>query len=387
MTQIKEAEYTIKNETLQEEIFSGSHYLSLLISEINHANIAIDLETYIYGHDDFGKKIADALIDAKKRNVKVRVIVDGVGTPFFHEHLLAMEKAGIPIRVFHPIPFLWTQFRRTSYPAIFLHKLFYFFANLNSRNHRKFCIIDHHIIIVGSANVDQRHLSIAKGGQGWRDIILKISNVNVEPVEYAFNISWEGSPFKKLIQKHVQSKPINDFLRLNYTRKLRRHLAKQMLRQFTLAKIRIWITCSYFNPDYRILKKLSNAAQRGVDVRIILPEKTDVAIMKIVAATFYQRLLKAKVKIYEYLPSILHAKAMIVDDWYIVGSSNLNQRSMRHDLEIDVSLQTPAAKLQLIDHFLENFRDSRLLTPADIRKIPWYKKLSGYFLMFIRTLL
>lgn len=158
--------------------------------------------------------------------------------------------------------------------------------------------------------------------------------------------------------KHVRREPR---IRLNYTRHRRRLLYKNLLRRMRLYQQRIWITNAYFVPDNFLLKHLKETAINDVDVRILLPKKTNVLIVEWASATFYNELLKSGIKIYEYTPSMLHAKSLILNDWMLIGSSNLNHRSLLHDLEADVTLFTEPAKKRLEHLFFEDLAHSRQL--------------------------
>src|SRR5207249_2714190 len=103
---------------------------------------------------------------------------------------------------------------------------------------------------------------------------------------------------------------------------------KNLLRRLSRCEKRVWITNAYFIPDAFLMKKLQDAAKRGIDVRILLPRKSDIAIMPLASSMFYNRLLRSGVRIFEYLPKILHSKILIIDDWMLIGSSNLNHRSL-----------------------------------------------------------
>ncbi|GAH09354.1 unnamed protein product, partial [marine sediment metagenome] len=127
----------------------------------------------------------------------------------------------------------------------------------------------------------------------------------------------------------------------------------------TRCKQRIWITNAYFVPDNVLLKRLRDAANNGIDVRILLPKKSDVMVMPWASSTFYYRLLKSGVKIFEYLPSMLHAKSLIIDNWALIGSSNLNHRSLLHDLEADIMLKSTESIKQLESDFLNDLTQSR----------------------------
>lgn len=370
--------------TLTEKVMDATAYFKSLLIDIDNAKSTIDMEAYIYADDYFGSQVADAISRAVSRNVHVRILVDGIGTPLFHNCLRKMETAGAKICVFHPIPFNLSQYKYANIKSSFLFKFLWLFPKMNYRNHRKSFIIDKKIVYVGSVNIDQRHLSKEMGGQDWRDIAVKLTNIAIEDLQFAFNLAWEGYHLTMQIKKRLKKVNLNPVFRLNYTRHLRRALYKDLLRKISKSKTKIWVTSPYFNPDYFLLKKLIRAKKRGVDVRFILPGDSDVPFMKIVATTFYSRLLKEKIAIYEYLPSILHAKTLTIDDWYSVGSSNFNQRSIRHDLEVDACIQSSTGKQAIEKHYIENMNNSRQIGLEDLKRQTILKKMLSYMILFGR---
>ncbi|EKD92201.1 MAG: hypothetical protein ACD_29C00121G0001, partial [uncultured bacterium] len=163
---------------------------------------------------------------------------------------------------------------------------------------------------------------------------------------------------------------------------------KNLLRRMRLCQQRIWITNAYFVPDNFLLKSLKEAAKNGVDVRILLPQKTNVAIVEWASSTFYYELLKAGIKIYEYLPSMLHAKSLILDDWMLIGSSNLNHRSLLHDLEADVTLFTEPAKKKVARLFLKDITQSRQLKLSNWKTArPIFQRWLGRLVLYIKYLI
>lgn len=369
---------------LSETILDCDRYFIHLIHDISNANKTIDFESYIYCDDIFGFAVADALSDAAKRGVLVRVLVDGSGTSIRSRAIEQMERNGVKVKIFHPYPWKLWHLRRSNIETYFLFKIFYALSHLNARNHRKTCVIDKNIVYIGSVNVCQRHLSKKYAGENWHDTVVRIKNIATKELEIAFNIAWYGFPLEERIKELIIKKPRMGPFRLNYAWRKRRAGFKELLRKITHSTERVWITSAYFNPNYLVLKKLKAAAQRGVDVKIILPFKSDIVLMTFVAATFYSDLLLAGVKIYEYTPNILHSKVLIIDDWFCVGSSNLNQRSLRHDLEVDVEISSQSAKDVLINQYRTNIQQSSQINADDIKKLPLGQKILARLLLFIK---
>jgi cardiolipin synthase A/B len=349
------------NSDIEEKIFTnGTAFFDAVINDFNEAKESINFESYIFHKDQLGERIANALIKAAERGVKVRVLIDGAGSPMWSTYYARqLEAAGIQTKIFHPFPWQLWNWSRSVVKKTFLLKWIYLFLQSNSRNHRKVYLVDKKIAYIGSLNISKVHLDESLGGSNWRDTAVRLSNIDLSELATAFNYAWDHRTIKERVRdafKHVRRDPI---IRLNYTRHRRRILYKHLLRRIARCQRRIWITNAYFIPDNFLLRRLKEAASRGVDVRILLPEKSDVMVMPWASSTFYESLLKDGVKIYEYLPSVLHAKTIILDDWVLVGSSNLNSRSLLHDLEIDIKIAKPTSAELVVQQFLNDLDLSR----------------------------
>ncbi len=125
-------------------------------------------------------------------------------------------------------------------------------------------------------------------------------------------------------------------------------------------------------------------AKRGVDVCILLPQKSDIIVMPWASSTFYLKLLKQGVKLFEYNNHVLHAKSLIIDSWMTIGSSNLNHRSILHDLEVDIVISTESAKEQLIKLFEDDTKNSTQITLDNWRRRPWYQRWIGHILLYMK---
>jgi len=365
--------------TVSEKVLLDDAYYESLITDIKRATRSIELESYIFADDEIGREIASVLSAAARRGVRVRILVDGMGTPSWGGELRqGMEKACVQTRVYHPLPWTIKHLIYTRPKTPMRLKLMHLFNVINKRNHRKMCMIDDKAAYIGSANISNVHLRKEKGGGGWRDTTIKIEGVDTRQLKFAFEKAWNHFPIYERAKKTFEKVPKNPRFRLNYLRRQRRILYKDMLNRIFESRKRVWITNAYFIPDAILLKNLIDASERGVDVKIILPEKSDVIIYPLISRYFYSKLLKAGIAIYEYKENMLHAKIIMIDDWYLVGSSNLNYRSSRHDLELDVRISTAEAKEKLEKQFEIDLRQSRKIALEYIRKIPWYKKFTAW---------
>ena len=341
---------------------------------------------YIFKKDALGIRVQKALMAAAARGVLVRVLVDGVGTPFWGGPFTRqLESVGVVTRVFHPLPWGLWQWSRSVVRLPSLIKWAYLIYKINSRNHRKMFILDEKKIYISSMNIDQNHLSEVKEGGRWQDMGVCLESDDLQDALHAFEGAWDHRFLKSRL--HDLFKPQKRLMRLrfNNTRHRRRAHYKKLLRTVARAKERIWITNAYFVPDIFLLKKLKEAAKRGVDVCILLPRYADISFMPWTTHVYYEPLLKSGVKIFEYLPSMLHAKTIIVDDFVMLGTSNLNHRSLLHDLEVDVRLRDPESKTAVEAQFRADQKDSQEIFIEDHRRSrPWYQRMLGHIIFHVR---
>ena len=277
---------------LQEKIFfEGKSYFDSLLNDLEKAKTSIDLETYIFEIDELGKKILTLLTKCAERGVKVRILVDGAGTPQWSGHFVKnLEKAGGETRIFHPFPWRTWQLSRSFVRVPSILKAIYLLLKINSRNHRKTCIIDNEMVYVGSFNIDECHK--------WRDTGVRLKNIEITDLTKAFESAWHHTKIQERIKQFFRHVKTNPIIRLNNKRHRRRILHKNLLKRMKKCKTRIWITNAYFIPDNLLLKTLKNAASASIDVRILLPRKSDVLFMPWASSAFYEQLLKSGVRIF-----------------------------------------------------------------------------------------
>ncbi len=355
---------------IEEDVFSdGATFYRRLLSELETVGTSLDVEVYIFSLDDFGRQVASQLIALAARGVRVRVLVDGVGSMNFIGSLeTTFKHTSIQLRVYGPV---WGLGLRR------------FFQNLNRRNHRKTWILDGHTAYVGGMNIALEYIEGKKNSKGipvaWKDYGVRVVGEGVQTLEAAFNRAWIGrvKAFVKAVNLRFMNKPngpdpaviLNDryFMRaVNFI---------HLLTHFENAQKRLWLASAYLAPHPALIRKIIAAASRGVDVRLLLSEKSDVFFMPWIATIYFERLLKAGVRIYEYLPTFFHGKVRLVDNRATIGSTNLNYRSLLHDLEVDIEIEK-AQSLQKLELSLDaDFSASREVTLANLSPLPWYKKL------------
>lgn len=335
---------------------NGDDFFTELISQIRRAKSLITLEFYIFEMDAISDILLVELQLAVLRGCEVRLLVDGIGSLFWVDSLeKRCRREGILFRIYHPFPtFLqWV----TRLPEALFSKAPSLFRRVNRRNHRKVVVIDREVAFVGSLNMTQVHFPRIMGPKAWRDSAVKVQGPAIEALLASFDLAWTFAKKRPLFPIHaeyVREKievvlTWQHLLRLNANDKIRRQLYKDLCRRIRAAKTRVYVTTAYFLPKRAIAKALAKAALRGVDVRLLIPGPSDVPLVKWAAYQVPYRLRQTGVKIYEYQPTVLHAKCMLIDDWGTIGSFNLNHRSMLHDLEVEAVL-TDAESLSNMTH-------------------------------------
>ncbi|MBS1958256.1 MAG: hypothetical protein JST80_02170 [Bdellovibrionales bacterium] len=372
----------------QEIVFDdGDAFFGSLEQAIDQARSTVDLETYIFDEDALGKRMLDTLARAVARGVKVRLMLDGVGSSAWTSgEADKFRKFGIEIKFFHPMP--WQRHAYPFWKFLTIRKLALGFYKLNHRNHRKTCVIDSTTAFVGSMNVSARHAPSLSGNDAWRDTSVCVSGPNVSILQQAFQVAWEFNyDYFDRIRRQMKLITSLKWLRINFSESQSANYREQLVHELTGSKRRIWITNPYFAPGRKIARALRHAAFHGVDVRLLLPFKIDFFPSRFAAAYYYTALLKHGVKIYEYQPSILHAKILIVDDFATVGSSNLNHRSIFHDLEADVVISKPENIKRLTERFEADLRASNSIEFLPWQKRPfWTRALENFFFLFRRII-
>ncbi len=373
-----------------EQVFlDGDAYFAALIAAIDLAQRQLTLETYIFQADEIGTAVEEALHRARRRGVQVRLLVDGVGSAgWVRVRARQAAAAGLEVRVYHPPPWLLLPERWSQRLGQLLHA----FRWVNRRNHRKVLCVDGRIALVGSFNIDRVHARSLAGAGAWRDTGVRVEGDGVPSLERAFERSWRHSrrftasgarPSLSLPQR-AQHSHAHHLVRLNHGLRQRARWRRDLLARIGSARARVWITSAYFVPDRRLLYALALAVANGADVRVLVPRRSDHWFMPLVTRAYYHRLTRVGVQVLEYLPGMLHAKTMLVDDWACVGSTNLNHRSLFHDLEADVVLTGEAARARLELAFREDSLQAERIDQQHWRQRSRLRRWQSRFVLLLR---
>ncbi|MEK7355771.1 MAG: phospholipase D-like domain-containing protein, partial [Bdellovibrionota bacterium] len=290
--------------------FDGDDYFADLFAMLASAKQTVLIEAFIFRPDPIGRRMEMALRTAAKRGVRVKLLVDGIGSLGWIGQIDPdLQKDGVMVRIYHPVAWanLVPRWDRKNAPTLV--------ARLNRRTHRKIAIIDDRIAYVGSVNVTAEHSRVTSGPLAWRDTVLRVEGTPVQDLVTAFDNVWRRSHDTRGRRRWRDSLPgertfprPSPLVRLNFTMRLRFRGASQLLTLISASRKKLWITNAYFAPSHAIVRAILEAAKHGADVRVLVPRNSDVFFMPWVATSHYKQLLKAGVRVYEYLPRFLHAK-------------------------------------------------------------------------------
>ncbi|WP_207215746.1 phospholipase D-like domain-containing protein [Pseudolysobacter antarcticus] len=288
------------------ELFvEGDVLYAAMLTSIRNARIAIRLESYIFAGDEVGQSFAEALAERAQMGIGVRLHLDAEGARggMSRSLLRMLCKRGVRVKWFHR----WS----------WRHPMRY-----NRRNHRKLLVVDDQVAYVGGFNIHRASSRRLYGETRWRDSHVAISGPLVLQAGKLFDAFWRGERLA------IPASGGSTGLAVNDTRKCGRYIRCLYLEAIATARERIYLTTPYFVPDLLMQQQLMQAARRGVDVRLLVPSRTDVPLTRWAAHDFYTALIGAGASIYEYLPRMMHAKTMTIDSkWAVLGTSNFDYRS------------------------------------------------------------
>ena len=359
----------------------GDAWFADLLAGLAAAQRRVWLETYILAPDPLGKRVVDALQAAAARGCDVRLLVDGVGAAAW----LRGGDPGVPLRVWNPLP--WAMARRAG-----LYRRWRWLAAMNRRDHRKLCLVDDRLAWVGSFNIDGCHTRELAGERAWRDSGARVAGDGVPTLHAAFDLAWrkawpvvDGHARVSLRLPTLRTPAAGSpDVRLNHSWFTRRAAYRDLLIRLRSARTRIWISNAYVVPRGSLLRALNAAVRRGVDVRLLAPAHSDVPFMPWIGAIYADALRQRGVRVFAYLPRMLHAKTMLIDGTALVGSHNLNSRSFLHDLEAEVVLTAPASIAALEQAFAADCAEAHELTGLASDQLPWWQRWIGQALLLAK---
>ncbi|MGQ7846401.1 phospholipase D-like domain-containing protein [Granulosicoccus sp. 3-233] len=341
-----------------EALINGDEIFPAMLSAISEARQSIHLLTYIYWSGQIAEEFAKALGQAVDRGVDVRLIIDGYGARTMPSELFnRLESSGVQVVWFHP--FTWYNIR-----------------HFNRRTHRKVMIVDNTVAFTGGVGIAQEWTGNARNADEWRDDHFRIEGPAVRMLAGSFAENWLNAT-GKLMQLDAAPqgegstktpKPDNDdgARLMVLSTSPRGDLSPVALSYWTalqLATHSVNIATPYFVPDAALARALLETADRGVSVRLLLPgDYNDSWLARYASLAFYQDLVGAGIAVHEYQPTMMHTKAMVIDDrWSLFGSPNFDNRSFELNDEILVLADDVKLAKSLNASFEADLEQARLI--------------------------
>lgn len=344
------------------QIFStGSDKFQALKNDLLAARTSINLQYYIFENDTIGQEIADILMAKARQGVKVRVIYDHVGSFHVTSHFFKrMREAGVEAYPFFKVAFI---------PLA---------SKVNWRNHRKMVIIDGKIGYIGGMNIANRYIDGGKHFNMWRDCHLRLTGPAIAALHYSFARDWSFMG-RELLEYPTTATPAGDIGIQTVTggpMSQWNTLAQVFLQAITSATKRVWIQTPYFLPPEYLTKALQNAALAGVDVRIMMPRRSDSRMLGYASRSYFSECMQAGVKFYLFNPGMLHSKVIIVDDDIsTVGSTNFDFRSFEHNFEGNLIIYSDEFNTELQHVFLADQENSTRMRSDSWKRRPLKQKM------------
>lgn len=354
---------------------TGREKMEALLEAIGRAKNHIHLQYYIISDDATGRRLRDALVLRALCGVEVRLLYDDVGSRSVkHAFFDPLRAAGARVH-----PFLHVQFPR-------------FTSKVNYRNHRKIAVIDGHTGFLGGMNIADRYVAGTEWGT-WRDTHFKIEGPGVAGLQAAFLSDWSATtkrrptderyypPLPRLTDDILQIVPSGPFGKW-------RPLLQADCRAIAGARRRVWIQTPYFIPSDSLDTALQTAALGGIDVRLMLPSRSDAKAVDLATHSFLDDLLRAGVKVSFYTPGFLHSKLLIVDDTLtVIGSANMDFRSFEHNFEISAFVYDPEFNARMAAIFDDDLTHCRHIAPSEWFNRPRLRRLEESFMRVFSPLL
>lgn len=331
----------------------GASKMEALLAEIARARHHIHLQYYIFCDDKTGCRLRDALAEKARQGVEVRILYDDVGCSGVKKSFFeGMRSAGIEVYAF-------------------LHVKFPLFTSkVNYRNHRKIVVIDGRVGFIGGMNVADRYVFGTKWGS-WRDTHFRIEGNGAAGLQASFLSDWSATTkqhiaggeyfpaaerFTDDVLQIVPSGPFGKW----------RTLLQADSYAISNARRRIWIQTPYYLPSDVLNTALQVAALAGIDVRLMLPARSDSKIVDLASHSYLDDMMKAGVKILFYRPGFLHSKLLIIDDALtVIGSANMDFRSFEHNFEVNAFAYDAEFTARMAAIFDDDARHCHALTPGE----------------------
>jgi cardiolipin synthase len=312
-----------------------------MLADCAAATESIVLEQFIFVADGFGQKLIDICAERAKAGVKVRFLWDAAGSfTLWGSNIAAdLKKQSIEL-----------VFWKTLIPG------YYKVPNFRSwylRNHRRTLVIDGKIGYTGS-------ICVRDGMKSWRDTNVRLEGPVVREMTSAFERMWARALGHKPLPPRIKARDHEFRYVTSYPAPGRRHIYTSLVEAIRHARRYIYITTPYFVPTPRLIRVIKLAAHRGVDVRLIVPEKSDFYAVDLGARSYFETLLKSGVRIFTYSNTMIHSKTVVIDgSWSTVGTLNLDRQSLLYNYEANIITGNSRFAEELAAHFVHDMHKSK----------------------------
>ncbi len=345
-------------------LIDGNNTFQTIFESIDAASNYILVQFFIIRNDYLGKQFKDKLISRARAGIRIYFLYDEIGCfnlPNYYLHEL--EQAGIEVSGFKTT-------RGWAHPL-----------RINFRNHRKIVIVDGKTAFAGGLNVGDEYMGHSIRFGHWRDTHLKLEGPSVHILQLTFCEDWYWATHQvPALHWKPEKLPYSDQHILpipSGPADLMETCTLFFVHAINSAQTRLWIVSPYFVPDEQVMTALQLAALRGVDVRILLPDKPDHILVYLSSWSYYEQAEQAGVKIYRYQKGFLHQKVMLIDnDYATVGTANLDNRSFRINFEITVLVIDKEFCQEVENMLIEDFNHSVQVNADEYTNKPFFYKLA-----------
>lgn len=342
-----------------ELLVDGESIYRTMLEEIQAARDYIIFQVYIFRTDEVGRMFAEVLSEKARAGVKVYLLYEKVLVKMNQEVIQKMTDAGVNIGLFKP-------FKRNKW-------------HLNFRNHRKVLVVDGRAGFFGGLNIGDDYIGKYPEIGHWRDTNVKISGPALVPAQRTFAQDWLSSQGEdcKIDWKVIPCDGLSNVMIFSSGPVEEKPLCLlHYIAMVALSTRRLWVANPYIIPPQSLLDVLAMAALKGVDVRFLVPEKSDNIFIATVHDIHLERLLDYGIRVFKFQGGFLHQKVMLIDDILgVVGSANLDFRSMFINFEITTACSDPGFIGDMETMLINDFKNSRELLISEIKGKPTWRKI------------
>jgi cardiolipin synthase A/B len=342
---------------------NGDQFYPALLEAIRRAKDTINFENYIFESDETGREFIAAFMERARAGVEVRLLLDAFGSlKLKRAHRRELREAGVRLEFFRPFA---------------LRNL----VRLYRRAHRRAIVMDGRVAFTGGAAVSNKWRGDTRTAKEWRDSMTRVTGALVVGVQSAFAGNWvyvtgEVIAGPRFYPPARDGGPTCGVSVVSSPSDAQQPIRMLLWLSFVNARHRLWIANSYFIPDVQLRNAVKKRAGAGVDVRILVPgNHTDAVPVQYTGRGFYEELLEAGVRIFEYQASMMHAKTVVVDDgWTLVGSANMDERSMEINEENLLGIAEADFARTAVEGLERDFARSREIELGTWRRRPLYQR-------------